>query len=163
MYTCSILCARKKKKAQSNGEQMKNDVDRIQLRIVSSKIATPEWVEFMVGDDVPLDDGIYFGAKGSAVVLEGVLVAAWNIPKKIIPTIGVGAGVDEQVNLEDTVAHITIESLKEACRKERLNWELDCLTRFRELVDLVSLEIDPVEICMLAAIKFKQLIKEGRI
>lgn len=125
----------------------------------------PSWHEFYLGDVVGLDDGIYIGAKGSSCVFQGILVAAWNKPSQIIP-FGPPTQREEmeaQINLEDTVAHITMDSLKEGCRREHLNWEVDCLPRIKTLIEFLALEIEPVHLCMMAGAKLKRLMKEGKI
>lgn len=122
-----------------------------------------EWVNYDVGDDVPLKDGIYIGSKGSSVVYDGWLVAAWDKPNQLIPhgTPRQRETMSNQMHLEDAVAHISIESLKEASEAENLDWETEALPNIETLIGLVGMEIDPIRICMVACAKMKRMIKEG--
>lgn len=140
-------------------------VDFIQLLIPDLDDKGSHWEKYCIGDEVELRDGIYLGAKGSSVVYQGVLVAAWNSPNQIIPH-GPPINRDRmkgQLHLEDVVAHITMESLQEGCRKENLNWEDDCLPRIKTLIDFMVHQVEPIHLCMMAAAKLKRLIKEGKI
>ena len=140
-------------------------VDSISLWVDATDGFRHQWADFCLGDTVPLDDGIYIGAKGSSCIFQGILVAAWNKPNHIIPfgTPRQRKEMESQINLEDTVAHITMDSLREGCRREHLNWEEDCLPRIKTLVEFLVLEIEPVHLCMMAGAKLSRLIKRGRI
>jgi len=122
------------------------------------------WQEYGMGDPVDLEDGIYIGAKGTAVVYEGALVVAWDKPNQIVPhgSPRQWSEMKGQLHIDDAVAHITMESLKEASRKEHLNWEDDCLPRIKELIDLVVLQIEPIHMCMIACNKLRQRIKKEK-
>ena len=123
-----------------------------------------EWTTFGVGDLVPLEDGVYVGKELSAVAYGGHLVAAWEGKNYIIPH---GTWNDREKGeihkLENTVAHITMSSLQEGCRRENLDWKEDCVPRLSTLLELLSLEIEPIHICMVAACKLKRKIKEGTV
>jgi len=141
-----------------------SSVDCIHLLIPSLDDKGRHWQRYSIGEEVELRDGVYLGSKGSAVVYQGVLVAAWDKPNQIIPH-GSPRQQSEMIDLlhlEDVVSHIAMSSLKEACRMENLNWEIDCLPRISTLIQFVGLEIDPVRICMVACAKLKRLIKEGK-
>lgn len=123
-----------------------------------------EWVNVLVGDHVSIDDGIYVGAEGSAVVYEGSLVAAWSGVSHVVPH---GSPrdweklADSPVHIDNLVAHITLDSLKAAALREHLDWEEDCVPRLDKLLDLVSLQIEPIHMCMMACNKLKAEMKEG--
>ena len=125
-----------------------------------------EWTTFKLGDLVPLVDGIYLGRAGSAVVFGGYLVAAWEEIHHIVPH---GSPRDWEgiqsraTNLDDLVAHITLDSLKVAATREHLDWDKDCVPRLAKLLELVTMQIEPIHMCMIACNKLKTEIKEGRI
>ena len=142
-----------------------SSVDFIHLLVPDLDDKGRHWVRYSIGEEVELRDGVYLGSKGSAVVYQGVLVAAWDKPNQIIPH-GSPRQQNEmvdQLHLEDVVAHVTMDSLKEGCRREHLNWELECLPRLGILIDLLVRQIEPVHLCMMAGAKLKRMIKEGKI
>jgi len=117
-----------------------------------------EWIKVPVGDHITVDDGIYVGAEGSAVVYGGTLVAAWTGVSHVIPY---GSPRDwkklssRPTHIDNLVAHITMDSLRAAAEREHLEWEKDCLPNLAKLLELVSLQIEPVHMCMIACRKFK--------
>jgi len=125
-----------------------------------------EWIDVHVGDKVEIDDGIYLGSSGAAVVFDGKLVAAWKGKNHIIPH---GSPRDwdrissQPTHIDNLVAHIPLSSLKEGARRENLNWEEDCAPRINVLVDLLSRQIEPIHLCMMACSKMRSQIKEGVI
>lgn len=124
-----------------------------------------EWIEVTVGDRIPVGDGIYVGAKGSAVVYRGRLVAAWSGRSFVIPH---GSPrdwkelSDRPTHIDNLVAHITLDSLRAAAEREHLDWEKDCLPRLDKLLELVSLQIEPVHMCMIACRKLKSELEGKR-
>lgn len=125
-----------------------------------------EWRDVYVGDEVPFDDGIYLGSEGSAVVFKGKLVAAWKGKNHVIPH---GSPRDweeisaKSTHIDNIVAHIPMSSLKEGARREHLDWDEDCAPRLNTLIELLSLQIEPIHLCMIACNKLKKQIKEGLI
>lgn len=125
-----------------------------------------EWIDVHVGNEVEIDDGIYLGSGGTAVVFEGKLVAAWKGTNHVIPH---GSPRDwdkvsaKSTHIDNIVAHIPMSSLKEGASRENLDWEEDCVPRLGYLVDLLSLQIEPIHLCMIACSKMKRQIKEGVI
>lgn len=124
-----------------------------------------DWTTFGLGDEVPLVDGIFLGKAGSAVVYGGVLVAAWEEVHHIVPH-GSPRNWEElearSTNLDNLVAHITMDSLKVAAKRENLDWDKDCLPRMAKLLELVTMQIEPIHMCMIACRKLKKEIEEGR-
>ena len=114
----------------------------------------------------PLEDGVYIGSDGVAVVFEGALVAAWKGKSNVIPH---GSPRDwkkisaKTTHIDNIVAHIPMSSLKEGAQREHLDWEEDCVPRLGRLVDLLSLQVEPIHLCMMACSKLRREIKEGKI
>ena len=125
-----------------------------------------EWVDVHVGAEVNIDNGIYLGSGGTAVVFGGKLVAAWKGRNNVIPH---GSPREwekisaRSTHIDNIVAHIPLSSLKEGAVREHLDWDEDCAPRLNHLVDLLSLQIEPIHLCMMACSKMKRQIKEGVI
>lgn len=121
-----------------------------------------EWVRVGVGEHIPIGDGIYIGATGSAVVYGETLVAAWSGISHIIPH---GTPEDwkklsgRPTHIDNLVAHITMDSLKEGASREHLDWEKDCVPNLTELLENLSLQIEPIHLCMMACNKLKRKIE----
>ena len=122
-----------------------------------------EWVRVSIGEHIPIGDGIYLGDEGSAVVYGGTLVAAWSGINHVIPH-----GTpndwkklsDRPTHIDNLVAHITMDSLKEGARREHLDWDEDCVPNLTELLENLSLEIEPIHLCMMACNKLGRKIKD---
>lgn len=125
-----------------------------------------EWNTFLLGDEVPLKDGIFLGKDVSAVVFGGFLVAAWEGRNYVVPH---GSPRDWEktiegiTSIEDLVAHIPMSALKEGAKRENLDWEKDCVPRLSKLIEKLTLQIEPIHFCMIACRKFKREIEEGII
>lgn len=123
------------------------------------------WVTFNIGDAVPLSDGVFLGKNGSSVVFGGCLVAAWEGRNYVIPH-GSPRNWEEITegihNIEDIVAHVPMSALQEGAKREHLDWEKDCVPRLSHLLELLTLQIEPIHMCMIACNKLRQEMKEGR-
>lgn len=122
-----------------------------------------EWVPVSVGEETPIDDGIYIGAKGSAVVYGGHLVAAWSGISHVVPhgTPGDWKKLSSRTtHIDNLVAHITMDSLKEGAKREHLDWEEDCVPNLTELLENLSLQIEPIHLCMMACNKLRRKIRD---
>jgi hypothetical protein len=125
-----------------------------------------EWETFSIGDVVPLEDGVFLGKYGSAVVFGGHLVAAWEGRNYVIPhgSPNNWKSITEGImSWDNIVAHVPLSALQEGAKREHLDWEKDCVPRLSHLLELLSMEIEPIHICMIACNKLKHQMKDGMI